>query len=155
MNIRHTEDSRWNVVELLNHTLANTYRLLIKTRQYHWDAVSPQFRSLRAVLKTQYKLLAEDVYHLAERVRALGGDPLETAEVYLQHASVKEFSRESNAAEIIRRLTTDYDLMMRTLREHICLAANEFEDEETSDFLTGLMEHYEKAAARLRLFLDS
>ena len=155
MNIRHREDSRWNVVELLNHTLAHAYRLLIKTREYHWDAVSPRFRSLRAVLKTQYRILAEDVYHLADRVRALEGDPLEMAEVYLQHASVKESFSESNATEMIRRLTTDYDLMMRNLREHICLSANEFEDEETSDFLAGLMEQHEKAAARLRLFLDN
>ena len=155
INIGLTEAQRCGVIELLNHDLADVYLLLIKTRKYHWDVVGPQFRSLHELWQEHYEALAENIDDIAERVRALGGYPLGTAEGFLRYASLKEHPNDlPNATEMVRRLMTDYEQIIRNLREHISQCSNEFEDEGTADFLTALMEQYEEAAWMLRSFIE-
>ncbi|MEL6319641.1 MAG: Dps family protein [Cyanobacteria bacterium J06626_14] len=150
-----TEAQRCGVIELLNHDLADVYLLLIKTRKYHWDVVGPQFRSLHELWQEHYEVLAENIDDIAERVRALGGYPLGTAEGFLRYASLKEHPNDlPNATEMVRRLAADYELIIRNLREHISQCSDEFKDEGTADFLTGLMEQYEEAAWILRSFIE-
>lgn len=156
INIGLTEAQRCSVIELLNHDLADTYLLLIKTRKYHWDVTGPQFRSLHELWQEQYEALVIVVDDIAERIRTLGGYPLGTAEGFLRYASVKEHPNDlPGAAEMVKRLTADYELIVRNLRHHIEQCTSEYGDEGTADFLTGLMEQNEKAAWMLRSFLSS
>lgn len=46
MDIGLTDEQRAGVIELLNHDLADTHILIIKTKKHHWDVVGPEFRSL-------------------------------------------------------------------------------------------------------------
>jgi len=46
INIGLTETQRQGVIDLLNHDLADSYLLLVKTKKYHWDVVGPQFMTL-------------------------------------------------------------------------------------------------------------
>ncbi|MEO1093835.1 MAG: Dps family protein [Cyanobacteria bacterium J06638_28] len=155
INIGLTEAQRCGVIELLNHDLADTYLLLIKTRKYHWDVVGPQFRSLHELWQEQYEALAESIDNIAERVRALGGYPLGTAEGFLRYASLKEHANDlPNATTMVQRLVTDYELIIRNLRDHIGQCSDEYHDEGTADFLTGLMEQCEEAAWMLRSFIE-
>ncbi|MGF1522857.1 MAG: Dps family protein [Leptolyngbyaceae cyanobacterium] len=155
INIGLTEAQRCGVIELLNYNLADVYLLLIKTRKYHWDVVGPQFRSLHELWQEHYEILAENIDDIAERVRALGGYPLGTAEGFLRYASLKEHPNDlPNATEMVRRLATDYELIIRNLRDHISQCSDEFKDEGTADFLTGLMGQYEETAWMLRSFIE-
>lgn len=155
INIGLTDAQRCGVIELLNHDLADTYLLLIKTRKYHWDVVGPQFRSLHELWQEQYEALAGSIDDIAERIRALGGYPLGTAEGFLRYASLKEHPNDlPNATEMVQRLMTDYELIIRNLREHIGQCTDEYKDEGTADFLTGLMEQCEEVAWMLRSFIE-
>lgn len=155
INIGLTDNQRSGVIELLNHDLADAYLLLIKTRKYHWDVVGPQFRSLHELWQEQYEALATNIDDIAERIRALGGYPLGTAEGFLQNASLKEHPNDlPNATEMVQRLVTDYELIVRNLRTHVSQCSDNYKDEGTADFLTGLMEQYEKTAWMLRAFID-
>ena len=155
LNIGLSEEQRQGVVDLLNRDLSDAYLLLIKTKKYHWDVVGPQFRSLHTLWEEHYTALTENIDALAERVRALGGYPIGTAEGFLKYASIKEDAGTlPNAFGMVENLVIDHELVIRNLRDHIDQCSDKYHDQGTADFLTGLMEAHEQMAWMLRSFIE-
>lgn len=155
VNIGLTEEQRKGVSNLLNQDLSDAYLLLVKTKKYHWDVVGPQFRSLHLLWEEHYTALTETIDSVAERVRALGGYPVGSMEGFLQMASLKEHAGDvPNATKMVSNLMEDHEQIIRNLREHIDRCSDEFHDEGTADFLTGLMEGHEQMAWMLRSFIE-
>ncbi len=155
LNIGLTEEQRQGVTELLNRDLSDAYLLLIKTKKFHWDVVGPQFRSLHQLWEEQYQTLTETIDSLAERVRTLGGFPVGTAQGFLEYGSIKEQTDNIPlATEMVAQLVDDHELIIRNLREHVDACSEQFHDEGTADFLTGLMEGHEEMAWMLRSFIE-
>jgi starvation-inducible DNA-binding protein len=155
INIGLTEEQRQGVVNNLNKDLADASLLLIKTKKYHWDVVGPQFRTLHEMLDEQYQTLSETVDSIAERARTLGGFPVGTAEEFIKLASIKERPGViPTATEMVARLVDDHEQVIRNLREQIDKCSEEFHDEGTADFLTGIMEGHEEMAWMLRSFIE-
>ncbi len=155
VNIGLSQEQRQGVVNLLNQDLADAYLLIIKTKKYHWDVVGPAFRTLHTLFEEQYTALALNIDAIAERVRSLGGYPVGTAKGFLENASLKEHAGDlPNANEMVSRLVTDHEQVIRNLRGHVDKCGEEFHDEGTADFLTGLMEQHEEMAWMLRSFLE-
>ncbi|MBE9076771.1 DNA starvation/stationary phase protection protein [Romeria aff. gracilis LEGE 07310] len=155
INIGLSDEQRTGVIDLLNGDLADSYLLIIKTKKYHWDVIGPQFRTLHELWQEQYEAIALNIDAIAERVRALGGYPVGTAEGFLKHATISEHSGDlPDADEMVTRLVSDHEQIIRNLRDHIDQCSDKFHDEGTSDFLTGLMEQHEEMAWMLRSFLE-
>lgn len=155
INIGLTDEQRQGVVDILNKALADSYLLLIKTKKYHWDVVGPQFRSLHELWEEHYEALTENIDAYAERTRMLGGYPLGTADGFLKNASLREHPGDlPSASEMVSRLVNDHEQVIRSLRESVDKCADEFHDEGTADFLTGLMEQHEEMAWMLRSFIE-
>lgn len=155
LNIGLSEEQRQGVTELLNRDLADMYLLLIKTKKYHWDVVGPQFRSLHQLWEEQYTTLTETIDSTAERIRSLGGYPVGTAAGFLKYASIKEDEGTLPKAEgMVENLVVDHEQIIRNLREHIDQSSEQYHDEGTADFLTGLMEGHEEMAWMLRSFIE-
>lgn len=155
INIGLSAEQRQGVTELLNHDLADAYLLLIKTKKFHWDVVGPQFRSLHELWEEQYETLTESIDAMAERIRALGGYPVGSAENFLKYASIQEEPGEiPTATGMVAKLVEDHEQIIRNLREHVDQSSEEFHDEGTADFLTGLMEKHEEMAWMLRSFIE-
>ncbi len=155
LNIGLTDEQRQGVSELLNHDLADSYLLLIKTKKYHWDVVGPQFRSLHQLWEEQYQALTENIDAVAERVRTLGFFPIGTAEGFLKYSSISEHTGDVPSADrMVANLVDDHEQIIRNLREHIDQCAEQFHDQGTADFLTGLMEQHEQMAWMLRSFIE-
>ena len=155
VNIGLTEEQRKGVSNLLNQDLSDAYLLLVKTKKYHWDVVGPQFRSLHLLWEEHYTALTETIDSVAERVRALGGYPVGSMEGFLQMASLKEHAGDvPTATKMVSNLMEDHEQIIRNLREHIDRCSDEFHDEGTADFLTGLMEGHEQMAWMLRSFIE-
>ncbi|NJN90626.1 MAG: DNA starvation/stationary phase protection protein [Leptolyngbyaceae cyanobacterium SL_5_14] len=155
LNIGLTDEQRQGVISLLNRDLADSYLLVIKTKKYHWDVVGPQFRSLHQLLEEQYEVLTENIDSIAERTRALGGYPIGTAREFLEYTSINEHVGDlPQATEMVARLMDNHEQIIRNLREHIDQCSEEFHDEGTADFLTGLMEGHEEMAWMLRSFIE-
>ncbi|AFZ28898.1 Ferritin Dps family protein [Gloeocapsa sp. PCC 7428] len=155
INIGLSDEQRAGVVELLNRDLSDAYLVLIKTKKFHWDVIGPQFRSLHEIWEEQYTALTENIDAIAERVRALGGFPVGTAKGFLENSTIKE--QEDNiplATEMVAQLVDDHEQIIRNLRDHVDQCSEEFHDEGTSDFLTGLMEQHEEMAWMLRSFIE-
>ncbi len=154
-NIGLTEEQRHGVIDLLNVDLSDLYLLLIKTKKYHWDVVGPQFRTLHMLWEEHYEALTISIDAVAERIRALGGYPLGTAAGFIQNGSIKEHPQDlPSANEMVTRLVSDHEQIIRNLREHIDQCGESFHDEGTADFLTGLMEQHEEMAWMLRSFIE-
>jgi starvation-inducible DNA-binding protein len=155
LNIGLTEEQRQGVIELMNHDLADAYLLQIKTKKYHWDVVGPQFRSLHQLFEEQYDILNTSIDELAERIRALGGYPVGTAQGFLEYASIEEHPGDIPTAHgMVERLVGNHEQIIRNLRDHVDQAADKFHDQGTADFLTGLMEQHEQMAWMLRSFVE-
>ena len=155
LNIGLTEEQRHGVIELLNRDLADQYLLIVKTKKYHWDVIGPQFRTLHTLWEEQYNTLTLNIDATAERVRMLGGYPLGTAAGFIQYSSIKEHPNDlPSANEMVNRLVQDHEQIIRNLREDIDKCGEEYHDEGTADFLTGLMEQHEEMAWMLRSFIE-
>jgi starvation-inducible DNA-binding protein len=155
LNIGLTSEQCQGVVELLNRDLADSYLLLVKTKKYHWDVVGPQFRTLHQLWEEQYQALTLSIDSVAERVRTLGGYPVGTMEGFLKLASLKEHAGDiPTATGMVERLVDDHEQVIRNLRDHVDQCSQEFHDEGTADFLTGLMEGHEEMAWMLRSFIE-
>ncbi|MBW4616737.1 MAG: DNA starvation/stationary phase protection protein [Desmonostoc vinosum HA7617-LM4] len=155
INIGLTEEQRQGVINLLNQDLADSYLLLVKTKKYHWDVVGPQFRTLHQLWEEQYEQLTANIDALAERVRTLGGYPVGTMEGFLKIATLKEHAgKVPTATEMVANLVDNHEQVIRNLREHVDQSSEQFHDEGTADFLTGLMEEHEEIAWMLRSFIE-
>lgn len=155
LNIGLTEEQRAGVCELLNRDLADANLLLIKTKKYHWDVTGPEFRSLHQIWEEQYTILNETIDAVAERVRQLGEFPIGTAEGFIKFSSIKEHTGEvPTASQMVLNLVDDHEQIIRNLREHVDQCSEEYHDEGTADFLTGIMEQHEEMAWMLRSFVE-
>jgi starvation-inducible DNA-binding protein len=149
-----SEDQRLRVVEVLNTTLSDEFVLYTTTRNFHWNVVGPQFSELHRFFDEQYQELNTIVDDVAERARSLGGRALGSLSEFLRHARLKEHQDVPEPGAMIAALLEDHETLVQALRRDLKMCAEEYEDQGTSDFLTGLMEHHEKMAWMLRAFLD-
>ncbi|MEH1837451.1 MAG: Dps family protein [Nostoc sp.] len=155
INIGLTEEQRQGVINLLNQDLADAYLLLVKTKKYHWDVVGPQFRSLHQLWEEHYQTLTLNIDALAERVRTLGGYPVGSLEGFLKIATLKEHAGNvPTATGMVSNLVNDHEQVIRNLRDHVDNSGEQFHDQGTADFLTGLMEQHEEMAWMLRSFIE-
>ena len=60
------------IAEGLGTLLADSYTLMIKTHNYHWNVEGAHFPALHALFEGQYTELFAAVDEIAERMRALG-----------------------------------------------------------------------------------
>ncbi|MGB3516258.1 MAG: Dps family protein [Elainellaceae cyanobacterium] len=155
VNIGLTSEQRQGVITLLNRSLADTYLLLVKTKKYHWDVVGPQFMTLHKLWKDHYEALTINADVIAERVRTLGGYPTGTMEGFLKICSLKEHGGDvPTTTGMVSYLLADHEQIVRNLREHIEQCSDDFKDNGTADFLTGLMVQHEEIAWTLRSFME-
>lgn len=155
LNIGLTDEQREGVIGLLNSDLANAYLLLIKTKKYHWDVVGPQFRSLHMLWEEHYEALQISIDAIAERIRALGGYPVGTAQGFIDHSTISEDEGNlTTAHQMVENLVVDHEQVIRDLRKHSKKAEEDFNDPVTQDFINGLAEQHEEMAWMLRSFIE-
>jgi len=155
INIGLTDEQRAGVIDLLNHDLADSYLLVVKTKKFHWDVVGPQFISLHELWDKHYEAISANIDAIAERIRSLGGYPIGTMKGFLDYASLDEHPGNiPMATGMVSALVEDHEQIVRNLREHLDSCSENFHDEGTADFLTGIMEQHEEMAWMLRSFIE-
>jgi len=149
------EKNQVKVVDILNKILANESVLSIKTRNYHWNVIGPNFNELHKFFDEQYGQLDDIIDQVAERSRALGGKSIGTMTEFLVKTSLKEHPKQHpEALQMAFNLLQDHKVIIRNLRKDLETCASEYNDMGTSNFLTDLMEKHEKMAWMLRAFLE-
>jgi len=151
-NIGIAEKDRKAVAKVLNDLLADEIALYIKTRNFHWNIVGPEFNDLHKFYEGQYEALDEILDDVAERARSIGSPALGSLKELAARTRLKEAAgAEIGAKESLKQLLADHETIIRQLREDHETAAKH-NDAGTDDFLVGLIEEHEKMAWMLRSF---
>ena len=134
-------------ITLLNGLLADHFTLLLKTWQFHWNVVGTSFGSYHEAMLKLYEAEIERVDDVAERVRALGGRPLDSMEAMLQANHLQEYEMSQPVPadlEMWRIISNDWDAVIRHIREiHDQIPQ---QDQATLNFLEDMIENMEKEA---------
>lgn len=154
VNIGISEEKRAVISDGLSKLLADSYTLYLKTHNYHWNVIGPQFNTLHTMFEDQYTELAQAVDEIAERIRALGFPAPGSYKAFSELSSIEEETGTPNADDMIRELVTGQEAVVRTARE-IFPAVESANDEPTADLLTQRMQVHEKNAWMLRSMLPS
>ena len=152
-NIGIPENHLQPLATMLNTLLADEYVLYTKTRNYHWNVTGAGFMELHKLFEGQYEQLDEAIDNIAERSRALGHYSLGSLRQFLAITRLVEDEAPTNSKEMLQNLLNDHETIIRILRNDITIAADQYKDLGTSDFLTGLMEQHEKTAWFIRSYL--
>jgi starvation-inducible DNA-binding protein len=85
------EDSRAQLVQLLNERLADTFDLYSQLKQAHWNVKGSDFIQLHELYDDVAESVLEYVDMIAERATALGGLALGTARMAAAASSLDEY----------------------------------------------------------------
>ena len=106
------------VADALNALLADSFALYLKTKNYHWHVVGPQFRSLHLLFDEQSAQIIATTDLIAERVRKNGATTLRSIGDIGRHQSIKDDDAPGVDAEtMVRTLAADNETLLARLKE--------------------------------------
>jgi len=146
------EKERQQIVQGLNHLLADSYILYLKTHNFHWNVEGPMFNTLHLMFMDQYTELWNALDLIAERIRSLGAYAPGSYKQYVQLSSIHEAEGQVAATEMIKQLLAGHEAVAITARK-IIPAAEAGHDEVTMDLITQRLQIHEKTAWMLRSLL--
>jgi starvation-inducible DNA-binding protein len=133
------------LVEALKAILADQYALYLKTQNYHWNVVGPQFVMLHALFEGQYRDLAEAIDTTAELIRGLGSRAPASLEGYAKAARVQSGNEEADAQQMLKDLLLDQELMQKNLKAVLEVAASAGDDVVVDFMIQRLTAHRKMA----------
>lgn len=149
-----SEANRKAVAEQLGILLADELVLYTKTLNAHWNVEGPDFHAMHLFFESQYEQLQELADSVAERMRSIGHYAPGTMKKFLQLTHLTEASGSDNTSMgFIGELLADHESIIEFIRGNIGKFADDYHDDTTSDFITGLAEDHEKMAWMLRAHL--
>ncbi|MFC2387728.1 MAG: Dps family protein [Treponema socranskii subsp. buccale] len=136
----------------LNLYLANQMIDYVKKHNLHWNLKGTQFFTLHAKLEELYEEAGDILDEVAERILALGGNPVSNMKEALEMATIKELGDGPKSAdETIRALISDTDYWIKDSKEIADLADKEG-DSVTNDMFNGYTKAYQKLAWMLKAY---
>ncbi len=152
MDIGIPENARKEIVSALEHVLADTYTLYLKTHNFHWNVTGPKFNDLHAMFMAQYTEMWGAVDLIAERIRSLGAFAPGSYADFARLSQVEEATEVPVAMEMVAQLVDGHETVIRTLRAAFGPAEGG-NDQSTLDLLTQRLQVHEKTAWMLRSLL--
>lgn len=140
--------------QVINQQLANWNVLYTKLHRFHWYVKGPQFFTLHAKFEELYEEAAGTIDDLAERLLITGGMPISTLKEYIQFATIEETSENLTAEEMVQTIVNDFSQIISELNSGKA-AAEQVNDEVTSDMFTELIEKLSKHNWMLTSFLQA
>ncbi|MCE2928520.1 MAG: DNA starvation/stationary phase protection protein [Candidatus Caenarcaniphilales bacterium] len=133
---------------LLKQCLVDTYTLLIKTHNYHWNVAGPNFYSLHKLFEVQYNELFLAVDELAERLRALDQKAPGSIAEFAKITTITDALDDLSAEEMLLDLEKSNHDIIKSLT-HLRDAAGE-NDPQTQDMAIGRIQTHNKNAWMLK-----
>ncbi|MDR3031219.1 MAG: DNA starvation/stationary phase protection protein [Holosporales bacterium] len=129
--------------DILSKLLANTYVLLLKTQNVHWNVTGENFRSIHIMTEDHYDNLFEAIDKIAERIRMVKGKAPATFEEYSKLACFSDKMIATSAVDMVKTLLEDHKTIRDGLKKAIT-TISETDDFATVDLLTGRLAFHEK-----------
>ncbi len=141
-----------SIQDVLNKQVASWTVLYVKLHNYHWYVKGPQFFTLHAKFEELYNEAALHVDEVAERLLALGGQPVATMKGCLEIAQIREADGQETAEQMVASISADFTQLIEELKQGMELA-NSMGDETTADMLLAIHSGLEKHVWMLQSFL--
>lgn len=142
------------VTDGLKKVLADTYSLLTKTQNYHWNVEGTNFSSLHVLFEGQYNELFAAVDVVAERIRALGEKAPGSPSEFKKLSTISEGNSELDANGMLKDLYSSNQTTLATLKKALA-AAEKASDVSTADLLTQRITAHDKASWMLKSSLPA
>lgn len=137
------------ISEALRIFLSSTYALYLKTQNFHWNVISPEFFSLHLLFQKHYEEMANGVDEIAERIRSLGSYVHGSFSSFLAESLIKESNQMISASKMVQELMQDHEEISR-LGRPLIRRFQDLHDDVSSDLLIKRLAFHEKAAWMLR-----
>ncbi|MGK7897676.1 MAG: DNA starvation/stationary phase protection protein Dps [Xenococcus sp. (in: cyanobacteria)] len=138
------EDVRFQVIDILNQTLAATLDLKTQTKQAHWNVKGMDFYQLHELFDEMSGELEEYVDMVSERVTALGGTALGTARIAATESILPEYPLDAvSGIEHLTALADRYAAYGKHVRAAID-STGDLGDADTSDMYTEISRTIDK-----------
>ena len=98
-------------VDVLSKILADSYVLLLKTQNIHWNLEGSQFRSIHIMTDEHYNDLFEAIDCIAERIRMVGGKAPATFAEFAKLASFDEKVDMDDQNEMLATLLSSHEVI--------------------------------------------
>lgn len=140
-------------VSVLSKILADSYILLLKTQNVHWNVEGSDFRSIHLMTEEHYNDLFTAIDVIAERIRMVGGKAPATFSEFLSQASFDDKMDSSKQSGMLEELLSAHESICSDLRSGLESVAS-VNDSGTSGVLSSRLEFHEKAVWMLRATLE-
>jgi starvation-inducible DNA-binding protein len=130
-------------VKVLNAFLANSYVLVVKVQNFHWNVKDQRFYMLHEFFGDQYKDLVDAIDEIAERIRMLGEYVSASMSSYLDQSAIEEVLNVQSGDSMLQSLAKDHCTIIDLLRGGIG-QISQTQDQGTLDFLIGRLQYHEK-----------
>lgn len=140
------------VTDALKRALADTYTLMIKTHNYHWNVEGPEFRGLHLMFEEQYNELFAAVDVIAERIRALGEKAPGSMSEFSKLTKIKEGNNTLDTSAMLADLHASNLQAAETMKK-LFEVTEKAEDGASNDLSNQRRAAHEKAAWMLRASL--
>jgi starvation-inducible DNA-binding protein len=137
----------------LNQLVASWSVLYTKLHNFHWYVKGPSFFTLHEKFEELYNEATSHLDNIAERILALGGQPVATLKEHLEISEIKEVAGSETAEQMVKILIQDFEIMMKNLKKGMSEAANE-NDDMTEDLLNSINQSLEKHVWMLKAFVS-
>ena len=138
----------------LNLYLANQLVDYVKKHNLHWNLKGSHFFTLHAKLEELYEEAGDILDEVAERILALGGNPVSNMKEALSMATIKELEDGPKPTDqTIKTLISDTDYWIKDSKEIAELADKEG-DSVTNDMFNGYTKAYQKLAWMLKAYVS-
>lgn len=139
-----SDESREQLVDLLNQSLANTADLVSQVKQAHWNVKGMNFWQLHELFDVVYKAIEEYVDTIAERVTTLGGVANGTVRMAAANSDLKEFPADlTSGKEFVTAVRDRLASYAATVRANID-KSEELDDPTTADLYTEISREVDK-----------
>lgn len=141
-----------DVVRVLNQQVANWTVAFTKLHNFHWYVKGPNFFALHTKFEELYDEASQFIDDLAERILAIGGNPVATLRESLDISIIDEAGKYYKAEEMVAELSKDFTNVSKQLEEAIEVAGKA-EDDVTEDMFIGMLTDIDKHNWMLKSYL--
>lgn len=141
-----------DVVRVLNQQVANWTVAFTKLHNFHWYVKGPNFFALHTKFEELYDEASQFIDDLAERILAIGGNPVATLRENLDISIIDEAGKYYKAEEMVAELSKDFTNVSKQLEEAIEVAGKA-EDDVTEDMFIGMQTDIDKHNWMLKSYL--
>lgn len=142
-----------DVVRVLNQQVANWTVAFTKLHNFHWYVKGPNFFALHTKFEELYDEASQFIDDLAERILAIGGNPVATLRESLDISIIDEAGKYYKAEEMVAELSKDFTNVSKQLEEAIEVAGKA-EDDVTEDMFIGMQTDIDKHNWMLKSYLS-